>query len=126
MCERGTICQRKMKGVSFLSNMIYKKVRGWASGRSLSVCGNFAEYPARHKPVSMVQDSRFNRTKQSLFDLNVFINIKLIFSTTTVILSVFTLSFLFFRQGSSCFNLSEYTNLFLSLPPCCGTPCPQK
>ena len=34
---RGTICQYKrcMKGVTFLSKMVYKRIRGWTSGQSL-------------------------------------------------------------------------------------------
>ena len=96
VCERGT----------FSVITVYKRVRSWASGRSLLVW-NFVEYPPGHKLVSIVQDSRFNRTKQSLFDLNLFINIKVMYSAPPVILSVFSfcLFCFFFRKGSFCFNL---------------------
>ena len=54
------------------------------------------------------------RTKQSLFDLNVIINVKLMFSATTVIFSVFTFClFCFFDKVLLVLIQSEYTNLFL-------------
>ena len=31
------LCERYTKGVSFLSKMLYKRVRGWTSGKSLPV-----------------------------------------------------------------------------------------
>ena len=97
-----------MKGVPFLSNMVHKRVRSWASGRSLSVCGNFAEYPRDTNLFPLF------RTKQSLFDLNVIINVKLMFSATTVIFSVFTFClFCFFDKVLLVLIQSEYTNLFL-------------
>ena len=85
---------------------------------------------------------RFKRTKLSLFDLNLFINIEVMYSAPSVMFSVFSFClfcFCFFGKGSSCFNL-EWVNKSFSyiaamlwnfltakiLLPCCETSWPQK
>ena len=93
---------------------VYKRVRSCASVWSLLVW-NFVEFPPGHKLVSIVQDSRFNRTKQSLFDLNLFINIKVMYIAPPVIFSVFSFClfcFFFFRKGSPCSNLEWVQKYF--------------
>ena len=81
-------------------------MQSWTSGRSLLVW-NFVDYLPGTQTCFHCSGYRFNRTKLRLFDLNLFINIKVMYSAPPVIFSVFSfcLFCFFFRKGFPCSNL---------------------
>ena len=61
MCEKGTICQWKVYEGTFFVKLVYKRVKGWTSRRSLPVY-TFVEYPPGFQAFRMMSRERDSKS----------------------------------------------------------------